>query len=236
MRKSIFLFACLLFFASGLIAQAVAIGTNTPAPSAALEVHSVTGAFILPRMTTAQRNALTPMEGMLIYNSEYSKFQGYGLVAENADQASSTTGSACSGSGCGSKWQSFSQASTGMITNIRMYVVGYVGCLPATITVKIHTGIGTAGTVVQTSSIAVQAAGVNVVNVPFHASVTGGTVYTIELQSPATGCNGGNDNVQWLLGASDTYLQGYAYCCSALMNQDFVFATYMGTFGWLNLY
>lgn len=43
----------------------------------ALDLISTTGGFILPRMTTTQRDALTAVNGMLIYNSTLNKFQGY---------------------------------------------------------------------------------------------------------------------------------------------------------------
>jgi hypothetical protein len=45
------------------------------------DVQADTGAyatsFTLPRLTTTQRNALTAVNGMVIYNSTDNKFQGY---------------------------------------------------------------------------------------------------------------------------------------------------------------
>ena len=55
----------------------VGINTTTPAPSAALEVNGTTGALLLPRLTTAQRDALTPVPGMIIYNTTLDKLQCY---------------------------------------------------------------------------------------------------------------------------------------------------------------
>lgn len=55
----------------------VAIGATTINPNAALEVNSTTGAFLLPRMTTEQRDALNASEGMVIYNTDLQKFQGF---------------------------------------------------------------------------------------------------------------------------------------------------------------
>lgn len=55
----------------------VGIGTLTPATSAKVEIDSTTGAFLIPRMTSTQRDALTAVNGMLIYNSTLNKFQGY---------------------------------------------------------------------------------------------------------------------------------------------------------------
>ena len=40
-------------------------------------ITTTTGALTLPRLTTTQRNALTAANGMIIYNTTDSKFQGY---------------------------------------------------------------------------------------------------------------------------------------------------------------
>ena len=53
----------------------VGIGTNSP--QGALDVSSTTGAFIVPRMTTTQRNALTAVNGMIIYNTSTNQFNFY---------------------------------------------------------------------------------------------------------------------------------------------------------------
>lgn len=48
-----------------------------PATSAALDIQATTGALLVPRMTTAQRDALTPTNGMIIYNTTTTTMQGY---------------------------------------------------------------------------------------------------------------------------------------------------------------
>lgn len=48
---------------------------GAPSASCALDVQSTTGALMLPRMTTVQRNALTAADGMLVYNTTDSKVQ-----------------------------------------------------------------------------------------------------------------------------------------------------------------
>jgi hypothetical protein len=53
----------------------VGIGTaGAVATSAILELASTTGALLVSRMTTAQRNALTAINGMIIYNSTTGEF------------------------------------------------------------------------------------------------------------------------------------------------------------------
>jgi hypothetical protein len=53
------------------------VGIGTTSPQGALDVASTTGAFIVPRMTTAQRNALTAVNGMIIYNTSNNQFNFY---------------------------------------------------------------------------------------------------------------------------------------------------------------
>jgi hypothetical protein len=60
------------FEARTLIGAAVA-----PATSAVLELQSTTGALLVSRMTTAQRDALTAVNGMMVYNSTTGAFEGY---------------------------------------------------------------------------------------------------------------------------------------------------------------
>jgi len=55
----------------------VGIGTASPSASAKLELSSTTGALLITRMTSTQRDALTAVNGMQIYNTTTSKFQGY---------------------------------------------------------------------------------------------------------------------------------------------------------------
>lgn len=52
-------------------------GTGAAATSAVLELSGTTGALLLTRLTTTQRDALTAVEGMVIFNTTVSRFQGY---------------------------------------------------------------------------------------------------------------------------------------------------------------
>jgi len=55
----------------------VLIGTQTDVTSARLQVGGTTGALLVSRLNTDQRGALTPTNGMILYNSSTNKFQGY---------------------------------------------------------------------------------------------------------------------------------------------------------------
>jgi Collagen triple helix repeat (20 copies) len=69
MKKVIILIFILTSFNS-IIAQS-GINTNTPDPSAILDVYSTNKGFLLPRLTTAQRNAISlPAEGLMVYQTD----------------------------------------------------------------------------------------------------------------------------------------------------------------------
>ena len=55
----------------------VGIGTTAPNAAAKLDLTSTTRGLLLPRMTTAQRDAITtPPDGLMIYNTSLNAFQG----------------------------------------------------------------------------------------------------------------------------------------------------------------
>ena len=67
-----------LFMATVASYAQVGMGTVTPHASAALEVESTVGGFLPPRLTTAQRNAISsPAEGLTVYNTEYNCLEVY---------------------------------------------------------------------------------------------------------------------------------------------------------------
>jgi len=56
----------------------IGIGTNSPDPSAILEIVSNTTGILIPRLTTSQRNAIgSPATGLLIYNTITNSFDYY---------------------------------------------------------------------------------------------------------------------------------------------------------------
>lgn len=59
-----------------IIEGQVGIGTNAPSASAVVELSSTTGALLLPRLTTTERDALTAVAGMVIFNTTTTTFQG----------------------------------------------------------------------------------------------------------------------------------------------------------------
>ncbi|MDA0178593.1 MULTISPECIES: hypothetical protein [Mesoflavibacter] len=57
------------FFSTFTLSQ-VGINTSNPDDGSVLQIDSTTGAFVPPRMTTTQMNAIpTPLEGAMVYNT-----------------------------------------------------------------------------------------------------------------------------------------------------------------------
>lgn len=51
--------------------------SNVATTSAILDLNSTTGALLVSRMTTTQKNALTPTNGMIVYDTTLSRFECY---------------------------------------------------------------------------------------------------------------------------------------------------------------
>ena len=61
-----------------ILAQSVGIGTSTPDPSARLDVSDNQRGILIPRLTTAERDAITnPARSLLIYNIDCDEYQYY---------------------------------------------------------------------------------------------------------------------------------------------------------------
>jgi len=61
-----------------ILAQSVGIGTSTPDPSARLDVSDNQRGILIPRLTTAERDAITnPARSLLIYNTDCDEYQYY---------------------------------------------------------------------------------------------------------------------------------------------------------------
>jgi hypothetical protein len=81
----------------------ICIGSSNPTTSALLDISGTTGALLLPRMSTTQRNALTASNGMEIYNNTTNKFQSYenGSWVDSIGGGSGTSGTSGTSGGAG---------------------------------------------------------------------------------------------------------------------------------------
>ena len=76
--KRIFLNVLIILFIQISSAQSIGIGTSNPDSSSQLEITSTTKGFLPPRMTFAQRNAITnPVSGLMIWNTDCLEIQVY---------------------------------------------------------------------------------------------------------------------------------------------------------------
>ena len=62
----------LILLSMGVSAQ-VGIGTTTPHTSAILDVSSTNRGLLIPRMTSAQRNAIPAIAGLMVYDTEFKE-------------------------------------------------------------------------------------------------------------------------------------------------------------------
>ena len=84
MNKQLLLLLPCILFVMNIYAQNVGIGTVTPHASAQLEINSVTKGLLIPRMTLAQRLAISSQAtGLLVYQSDIadSSFYWYDELA-----------------------------------------------------------------------------------------------------------------------------------------------------------
>ena len=91
--------------------QNIGVGTSSPHASAILDVSSTTKGLLIPRMTTAQRNAIvTPATGLLIWQTDgttgfyYYNGSGWSAFAAGAPiplTGWATTGNTGTDSTCG---------------------------------------------------------------------------------------------------------------------------------------
>ena len=82
----------LLFLATTTLHAQVGIGTATPNSAAALDINSTSKGLLMPRLTTTQRDAISPVAGLVIYNTTEHKFQGYAGTGSSTTLAQSTAG------------------------------------------------------------------------------------------------------------------------------------------------
>ncbi len=79
-------------FSDKIIATQEGIGISTPNASAAFEISSTAQGFLPPRMTQVQRDAITPVEGLIVYNTTDKRPNYYdGTEWKNYDGTSAKT-------------------------------------------------------------------------------------------------------------------------------------------------
>lgn len=102
------------------------IGTETPEPSAALEIKSTSQGFLPPRMTTNDRNLInTPVPGLMIYNTTTNNLQLYTSVEEQQEDILIANTTISNGATCmtnGNLW--FTPNISGTLTEVKLNASG----------------------------------------------------------------------------------------------------------------
>lgn len=149
----------------------IGIGTTTPAASAALEINSTTGALLLPRLTTAQRDLLTAKAGMIIFNTTDLKAQV--CIADTTipvvGQSNLVYDPNTYNSG-----QSFQAGLSGDWTQLEV-INNNMG--PQSGTINIYSGEGNGGTLLLSQPISL-VNGTNTITLSTPISITAGNQYT----------------------------------------------------------
>lgn len=189
----------------------VGIGTSAPAPSAALDITSTTGALLLPRLDSTQRDALLPVEGMVIYNTSVKKFQGYtygvSYALPTVDQSQYVFDNACL---TNDKSQSFTAGLSGLLTSVKVKM--NTSGLGGSVKVKIRQGEGNTGAIIYQQDIYITYVGGGLfyeIN-PYNLTVIAGNVYTINVTN---NCGGGPScDFDWFINQGSSIAGGNFYC------------------------
>jgi len=135
MKRHLFSIGFFLF-CTQLFAQ-VGIGTASPNANALLDLTSTAKGLLLPRLTTAQRDAISsPMEGLAIYNTTSSAIEVYSKSRKGERALLSFTAGG-STTGATSMWQEFTPTVSGFVTKITLTQ----NASGAEFAMKIHSGV-----------------------------------------------------------------------------------------------
>lgn len=158
----------------------MSLGSSTINPSAALDIQSTSGGLLLPRMTSAQRDALNASEGLMIYNVDIGKFQGYaaGSASNLADSEVAADSYYLSDDGADAYYlaQTFTPSVTGQLQRIEFNVSDLTPGFKITIEVYQGNNPG-AGALLATQNFDVNLSNWNKVQFASHPSLTAGQTY-----------------------------------------------------------
>ena len=219
----------------------IGIGTSSPNTSAGIDMNTTTGALLLPRLTISQRDLLTPAEGMMIYNLDELKFQGYTYGEDYGSPVIDQVQSLFNNANISlDKSQSFQAGISGILNNVkvRLNTAGPGG----TVTIKIRAGIGNGGAILYQEDVYVSyfSGGFLYSINPTNVIVSAGQSYTINITNVFI--NPFDSDFDWLMDINNPYPQGdFYYDGMNITNFDAVFETSVmpllpSTLQWVNLH
>lgn len=199
------------------------IGAAVPMADAALDINVNDGALLLPRLTTAQRNSLSPVEGMTIFNKDEHKFQGYredDVIDQENGNATNCGGFVGPGFG-----QSFTPTISGDLTAIRFEIC--YGIINNVATLTMYLGDSISNNPISTQTFNVYS-GPYKYNLPTPVTLVAGQIYTIRVD--------GGFNALWI--DSNNYAGGQAFSVNniPIPAYDFKFETFMDVTGWVDFH
>jgi len=219
----------------------IGIGTSSPNTSAGIDMNTTTGALLLPRLTISQRDLLTPAEGMMIYNLDELKFQGYTYGEDYGSPVIDQVQSLFNNANISlDKSQSFQAGISGILNNVkvRLNTAGPGG----TVTIKIRAGIGNGGAILYQEDVYVSyVSGGFLYSInPTNVIVSAGQSYTINITNVFI--NPFDSDFDWFMDINNPYPQGdFYYDGMNITNFDAVFETSVmpllpSTLQWVNLH
>jgi len=176
--KPFVLFVSFFLFCTQLLAQ-VGIGTSTPDASAKLDVSSTEKGFLVPRMTTEQRDLIpSPANGLLIFNTIENELQI--LKETRFGNTSANTGVLFPANAI---LQSFTSTATAQLLSIDFNITEHVTSANATVTVY-NSNNGT-GSELGTATLNITSTGIKRFTFASPISVTNGGVYSFRITGPS---------------------------------------------------
>ncbi len=171
--------------------QHMTIGATTINPAAALEIKSVNGALLLPRMTTLQRDQIDATAGMVVYNTTEKKFQGYvedfttGIVAES-EVSTASYDIINDGSNLTSVAQTFTPSATAQLKSVEFKVADVDPGFEMTVELYLGDTPG-AGMLIESQNAMINSTGwISVAFTPGHLLHSSNTYYIILRKSHAS--------------------------------------------------
>jgi len=198
----------------------IGLGTATPNTNASIEIATALP-IIFPRMTQNQINALTPVEGMVQYNTDAKKLQVYGMLTDNAEVLNEIYIGNESGPGGFIVDQSFSSPIDGQVIAVELMFKDALGGFPE-----------------------IDFMGQGIYTVPSYSQFTWHTfILTNPIPVSAGQINGfgfiGPGVDMRSFATNSNYPNGSLGCCLSTPDNDVLFRVHIqpvpGSFGWQNL-
>lgn len=151
MRRFLLLYTLLISGFCSAQSGGVGIGTTAPDANAALEIRSTNKALIIPRLSTQSIGALTPKEGMLVYNYDSQTFMGYTGGTPNAITTFLSPTHLINPPAGIYAAQTYLAPSTFLLKDFGAYIAS--GPINLTYILNVYEGTGTTGTLLGTSTV-----------------------------------------------------------------------------------